>query len=266
MGQRFHRCKGRHRVSSTASLSGRRRLPGHRLGLSLIEMLIALAIISALMAATVLAIDASFYAYASAASSASTQTSTRLTVHRLTQLIRESRAHDPVSATAHQAWPDTMLDTLQTRLQETRGVDRPAVQPRFPKGAAGNRVRSDYLYVIDPQGNHRLFTYVRLKRFDNDQAAAGELWLTTKPAGSSVARSQPLLRGVIKRKRDGTWPGVFTLHRRLDSEGIWVLERGSAELTVRPSANSMLAIEQTGSYKQRSPIEVVVSTAPRRLN
>jgi len=235
-------------------------------GLSLIEVLISLAIVGALMAATMLAIDASFYAYASAASSASTQTSTRLTVHRMTQLIRKSRAHDPVSASAHQAWPDTMLETLDSALQDKHGIERPAVDPVFPRGRAGNRVRSDYLYVIDPQGHHRLITWVELERIDGAERAVGELWLTTKPAGQSTAKSQPLLRGVMKTKRSSGWGRIFTLHRRLDDEGVWVLQRGSAELTVRPSADSMLAIEQTGDYQQRSPIELVVSTAPRRLD
>ena len=236
-------------------------------GLSLIEMLLALTIVAMLLGATMVAIDASFYAYASAAGSASTQTSTRLTVHRLLKLIRTSRAHDPVSAIAPQTWPDTMLDTLDTELQARRGVNRPSFDPNFPDGRAGSLVKSDYLYIIDPQGHHRLITYVKLKETNGGGRAVGELWLTTLPAGATEATSQPLLSGALKSTKDGSgdWRRAFTLHRRLDQDGVWVLERGSAELAVRPSDDTTLSIERTADYKAREPIELIASTVPRRL-
>jgi len=248
-------------ASHAVSIRGR---PRHR-GLSLIEMLIALAIVAALLGATMVAIDASFYAYASAAGSASTQTTTRLTVHRLLKLIRTSRAHDPVSRIAPQTWPDTMLSTLDTRLQAARGVERPSFDPRFPRGSAGDLVKSDYLYIIDPQGHHRLITYVKLNESDDGQRAVGELWLTTLPAGANEATARPLLSGVLKASVDNGWRRAFTLHRRLDDRGVWVLQRGSAEMSVRPSDDNTLSIERTTDYKARDPIELIASTAPRRL-
>jgi prepilin-type N-terminal cleavage/methylation domain-containing protein len=71
---------------------------GVRRGLSLIEMLVALAISALLLTATAVAIDTSFTAYAIAAESASTQTSTRMVVNRLLTLIRSSTAHGPLLA------------------------------------------------------------------------------------------------------------------------------------------------------------------------
>ncbi|MCC6681205.1 MAG: hypothetical protein IT445_09940 [Phycisphaeraceae bacterium] len=59
-------------------------------------MLIALAITALLLTATMVAIDASFHAYAVAAQSASSQTATRMVTHRLLALVRTSTAHGPL--------------------------------------------------------------------------------------------------------------------------------------------------------------------------
>lgn len=66
-----------------------------RAGLSLVEMLISLAITAMLLTATMVAIDASFKAYASAAETASAQASTRMVVNRLLMLVRTSIAVGP---------------------------------------------------------------------------------------------------------------------------------------------------------------------------
>ncbi len=65
-------------------------------GLSLVEMLMALAITAMLLTATMVAIDASFKAYAIAAESASTQTATRMVINRLLTMVRTSTAHGPM--------------------------------------------------------------------------------------------------------------------------------------------------------------------------
>lgn len=87
-------------------------------GLSLVEMLVSLAITALLLTATMVAIDASFKAYAVAAETASTQTATRMVVNRLLTLIRTSTAHGPVL-----------------------GAD------------PGETIASSYLELIDPEGN-----------------------------------------------------------------------------------------------------------------
>jgi prepilin-type N-terminal cleavage/methylation domain-containing protein len=74
----------------------RRALRGHRRGFNLVELLIALAISAALLAATMVALDASFTAYQSTTEWASTQTIGRLTMHRMLALIRTGVAFGPV--------------------------------------------------------------------------------------------------------------------------------------------------------------------------
>lgn len=182
-------------------------------GLSLVEMLISLAITAMLLTATVVAIDASFRAYAAAAESASTQTTTRLVVHRLLTLMRTSTAHGPLL-------PETDV-TL-----------------------SGNTLTSPYIELLDPDGN-----LVRLEYESADQM----LYVTVTPFGGTVATKEPLLGGVTQC--------AFMLNRRLDDDGVWVLDRGSIDFTVEPDADTSLAIEGDSA----EPMRVIASTMPRKL-
>ena len=182
-------------------------------GLSLIEMLISLAITAMLLTATMVAIDASFRAYASAAESASTQTSTRLVVHRLLTLIRTSTAHGPL-------------------------------QPDADATLSGNTLTSNYIELIDPQGN--------TIRLDYD-SVENMLYVSVTPFGGAVTTRQPLLGGVTVCE--------FNLIRRLDDEGVWVLDRGTIDFTVEPDKDTSLAIEGDSA----EPMRVLASTMPRKL-
>lgn len=183
------------------------------LGLSLVEMLISLAITAMLLTATMVAIDASFQAYAAAAESASTQTSTRLVTHRLLTLMRTSTAHGPLLPEA--------------------GVT-----------LSGNTLTSPHIELLDPDGN-----LIRLE-YDGTEEM---LYVTITPFGGSVATKQPLLGGVTQCE--------FKLIRRLDDDGVWILDRGSIDFTVQPDEDTSLAIEGDAA----EAIRVVASTMPRKL-
>jgi type II secretory pathway pseudopilin PulG len=183
------------------------------LGLSLVEMLISLAITAMLLTATMVAIDASFQAYAAAAESASTQTSTRLVTYRLLSLMRTSTAHGPLL-------PETDVTLV------------------------GNTLTSPYIELLDPDGN-----LIRLEYDSTDEM----LYVTVTPFGGSVATREPLLGGVTQCE--------FNLVRRLDDDGVWILDRGSIDFTVEPDADSSLAIEGDAA----EPMRVIASTMPRKL-
>ena len=183
------------------------------LGLSLVEMLISLAITAMLLTATMVAIDASFQAYAAAAESASTQTSTRLVTHRLLSLMRTSTAHGPLLAET-----GVTLD--------------------------GNTLTSPYIELIDPDGN-----LIRLEY----EADEDMLYVTITPYGGSVATKQPLLGGVTDCE--------FKLVRRLDDDGVFILDRGTIDFTVEPDEDTSLSIEGDAA----EPMRVIASTMPRKL-
>ncbi len=190
---------------------GRRR----RRGLSLVEMLVSLAITAMLLTATMVAIDASFHAYAVAAESASTQTATRMVTNRLLALIRNSYAHDPVQ-------PDG-LDGVTLR---------------------GNTLTSPYITVVNQYGDIITITH---------DPTNERLMYTVEPASGGTTTTQPILGGVTD--------AVFTLTRRRDNDGVWVIERGNVDFTVQPDDDASLDLE-SGDIPA---VRVIASTKPRKL-
>ena len=69
-----------------------------RRGFSLVELLVALAITSALLTATLVALNASFMAYQATTREASTHTIARLTMHRMLTLLRTGTDFGPFPA------------------------------------------------------------------------------------------------------------------------------------------------------------------------
>jgi len=87
------------------------RTPRRR-GFSLIEFLIALTISSTLLAASLSALDASFKSYKATTESAAINVSTRLTMHRLTSLIRNGEEFGPYPSNPL-ATPEITTNTLE---------------------------------------------------------------------------------------------------------------------------------------------------------
>jgi prepilin-type N-terminal cleavage/methylation domain-containing protein len=209
--------------SSAASRprAGRRARPasGRRIrGLSLIEVMISLAITSALLTATMVALDASFMAYSSASEEASAQAAGRMVMHRLTALVRTSTAHGPMFADAT-ATPPVTLDADNVTLE------------------------ASFIELVDPKG-----VIVRIEH----RAASDELWYVRNP-GMAGETAQPIMGGVT----DAT----FTLRRRRNDVGLWVLERGTVDVSIMPDPDNTLSLEN----ETRSAIRLIASTMPRRL-
>ena len=117
-----------------------------------------------------------------------------------------------------------------------------AVDP--PVTLAGNTLTANYLELVDSDGN-----VIRLEYESADEM----LYVTVTPYGGSIATREPLLGGVTNCS--------FQLVRRLDDEGVWVLERGSIDFTVEPDADTSLALEGDAA----EPMRVIASTMPRKL-
>jgi len=181
---------------------------------SLIELLIALVITSILLTATMVAIDASFQAYAAAAESASTQTTTRLVTHRLLSLVRTSTAHGPLVAEA--AYVDG------------EGTSWPAVT------LTDQTITSHYLELIDSKGDLIRIEY---------RADYEELWVQRTPFGSVTQPAQPLMGGVKE--------ATFYAKRRFDADGVLVLERASIDLAVEGDDDNSLELEQSSNTRIR---------------
>lgn len=107
----------------------------------------------------------------------------------------------------------------------------------------GNLLTSPYLELLDPRDN-----IVRIE-YKPDTL---ELWMSTTPAAGGTTVSQPLMSGVTS--------ATFYCLRRLNSDNVWVLERGTMDITVQPGADATLQIESGRS----PPIRLIASTMPRK--
>ncbi len=183
------------------------RLRARRRGLSIAEMLVSLSITSLLLTATMVAIDASFKAYAEAAESASTQVSTRMVIHRVLTLVRTGTAQGPLHVG-----------------DEDAGLPAPTYN--------GDTVTSSYLQLVDRDLN--LLTLIHV-------AADETLYLETTPPGGTTVR-YPLLGGVtdctfiLRRRRDVSTNYQWWLERGSmdmtvvpDTQATFALEDGTTQ-------------------------------------
>jgi len=201
--------RGRNIVAAGIS---RRRSAHRRRGLSILELLLALAITSMLLTAAAAAIAASFRAYGDAVEQASTQVAVRMVSQRLLGLIRTSTAHGPLAPDAG-AEPPVTLD--------------------------GQDLTSNYIELLDPNGRVLRCEY----RADNE-----ELWLIMDP-GETDEQAQPLISGVtgaefVLRRRlndDGLWElerCTIDMTVQPDEDATLALENGPAQ-AIRLVASTM---------------------------
>ncbi len=217
----------------------------HR-GVSLVELLIALAITAMLLTATMVAMDVSFKAYADASEQASTHAATRMITQRVLTMVRTSTLHGPLTAQA------SRTRQLQDPEDPTRqySVTLPAAT------IAGNIITSPYMELITQDNQHVALMYVTYSKPSlvegQPTQSLQELWLVTNPDGA-VLQGQPLIGNVTAAS--------FTCLRRKNGAGLYVLERGSMDLTVQPDPDATLALESGHT----PPIRVIASTMPRRV-
>ncbi|MFG0286388.1 MAG: type II secretion system protein [Phycisphaerales bacterium JB039] len=147
---------------------------------SLIEMLVALAITSALLSASLAALDTSFKSYQMTSESASTHVVTRIVMHRMLSMIRLGTEFAP--------FPTDVVATPQITLS---GPYDPGTQTGF---------QLEFVSRDDAVTGDRQVT--RFEMRDADPAdGSGELWLILQDipgaGGPTATTERPLMTGVI---------------------------------------------------------------------
>ena len=131
------------------------------------------------------------------------------------------------------------------RTSTAHGPLQPDTTTTPPVTLTGTKtIHSHYLDLVNPKGD-----LIRLEY----RVAEEMIYASITPFGGSVTTTEPLLGGVTECE--------FVMTRRLDIDGVWVLERCSVDFTVMPDADTSLAIEGDST----PPVRVVASTMPRKL-
>lgn len=197
-----------------------------RRGFSMVELLLALTIVSVVLTSALVALDASFRTYKSTTDSASTHVVSRLLIHRITAMIRTGTEFGP--------FPADVLD--------------PAMNP----------MESNFIEFVsreDEDTGEREITRIEFREAE-DGEEFGTLWFQLfrfdgagNPAGDN---EEYLLLPNVEQ-------GVFTLEYRVGPR----LERATIDLLIRP--NDDLDAVSVEERVDTEPIRLVGSATPRRL-
>ncbi|MEO1582949.1 MAG: prepilin-type N-terminal cleavage/methylation domain-containing protein [Planctomycetota bacterium] len=197
-----------------------------RAGFSIIELLLALAIVSIVLTSALVALDASFRSYKATTDSASTHVVSRLLIHRITAMIRTGTEFGP--------FPQDVLDPSQNPL-ESNFIE--FLSDEDPDTGAREITRIEFREPLEGQDFGTL--WFQLFRFDG----AGN------PDGDT---EEHLLLPNVEQ-------GLFTLTYDVGPR----LERATVDLLIRPNDDlDALSVEERVDTE---PIRLVGSATPRRL-
>lgn len=200
-------------------------MTARRRGFSMIELLLALAIVSVVLTSALVALDASFRTYKATTDSASTHVVSRLLIHRLTAMIRTGTEFGP--------FPSDVLD--------------PSLNPM-----ESNFI--EFLSREDPSTGAREITRIEFREAEDGQEF-GTLWFQLfrfDGGGNPTGEEEYLLLPNVEQ-------GVFTLEYDVGPR----LERATIDLLIRP--NDDLDAVSVEERIDNEPIRLVGSATPRRL-
>ena len=214
-----------HQPKNRRTLHARRRQ--RQRGLSIVELLIALALSALLLTALAVALNASFHAYATAAESASTQSSSRMVMQRMLSMIRNGTLHDAYDP-------------------NDAGVSLAA--PSAPP------VKAVGIQMLSP--HEELLQVWWQANSDYSDSSLGDLMYAL-----DGQTPQPLLERVRASQTSGGDPYVFSLASRSSENGL-LLNRATIDLEVEPGADATLALESARGASDA--VRLVGSAMPRR--
>lgn len=215
-------------ISRKPPLKGLRRRGrcgcGKRRAFNLVEMLIALAITAALLAATLVALDASFFAYQRTTEVASTHTIGRMAMHRILTMVRTGTEFGPFPVNPNLATVESDFIEFQAMSGDVMAIVWVS-DPRQPSYPSSDYPQTEALYVVTNPGT----------------------------AGEQI---NLLLEGVIQRSDPLDAP---TMPFTLEYEKGRKLYRATIDLTIQPDDNMDFEMEGNNT----DLIRLVASAMPR---
>lgn len=178
--------------------------PHSRRAFNLIELLIALAISSVLLTATIVALNASFLAYQTTTEVSSTHTIARLTMHRVMAMIRTGTEFGP-----------------------------------YPTDPLVELVESDYMEFLTPAGQVITLEYVE----DGDSVGRQDNSLyvvVTDPSTGNELANNLLLEGVIRQEDESGNPLKPFVLQYIHGRKLY---RATVDLTLQPDDNMSVTLD-----------------------
>lgn len=167
-----------------------------RRGFSILEMLIALGVVSVVLTGAMVALDAAFRGYEATTNSASTHSVTRLVMHRMVAMVRTGTEFGP--------FPEDVLDLAQNPL-----------------------VTDEIEFVsFEDEATGRL-DITRIDRRDGAEGELPSLWITVSRFRDGAADGTPIERPLLRNVQDA----VFTLEYDVGPR----LRRATIDLSVFPN-------------------------------
>lgn len=204
----------------------RTRTPRRR-GFSMVELLLALAIVSMVLTSAMVALDAAFKGYRATTDSASTHVVSRIVMHRVVAMIRTGKEFGP--------FPSDVLDSSQ------------------------NPIETDFIEFVsfeDIDENLREVTRIEFREA-GDGEDFGAVWFVLIRFENGIQTGDPVEARMIPNVEDATFTLEYDVGPRL--------ERATIDLLIRPNDDLDPIGVEARNENNTEPIRLVGSATPRRF-
>ena len=198
-----------------------------RRGFSMVELLLALAIVSMVLTSAMVALDAAFKGYRATTDSASTHVVSRIVMHRVVAMIRNGTEFGP--------FPSDVLDPAQ------------------------NPLDSDFIEFVSFEDED---TGIRqVSRIEFREAADGEdygaVWFMLYTFENGIQQGETVEARMIPNVEDASFTLEYDVGPRL--------KRATVDLLIRPNDDLDPIGVESRNENNNEPIRLVGSATPRRL-
>ena len=205
----------------------RRRPVRRRRGFSMVELLLALAIVSMVLTSAMVALDAAFKGYRATTDTASTHVVSRLVMNRMIAMIRNGTEFGP--------FPSDVLDPVQNPMDSSF---------------------IEFVSFEDEDTDTRQVTRIEFREA-GDGEDYGALWFMLYTFESGVQQGEPVEARMI--------PNVEAASFELEYQVGPKLARATIDLLIRPNDDLDPIGVESRNENNNEPIRLVGSATPRRL-
>lgn len=198
-----------------------------RRGFSMVELLLALAIVSMVLTSAMVALDAAFKGYRATTDAASTHVVSRIVMHRMVAMIRTGTEFGP--------FPSDVLDSSQ------------------------NPIDSDFIEFVsfeDEDTGERQVTRIEFREA-GDGEDYGAVWFMLYTYEDGVLQGDPVEARMIPNVEDASFVLEYDVGPKLT--------RATVDLLIRPNDDLDPIGVEGRNENNNEPIRLVGSATPRRL-